>query len=168
MAKDKGWIKISRAIVDLPFWNDAEKVKAFLDLHLMANYKDSQFIPRGCTTVVTVHAGEIFTSVTNLAGHWGWSKKRVRGYLEMLENLNLCHVKGHANGTTLTLVDIDSAIEQGHANDTAKVPAGVSAGVSAEVSAGVTRLKKDKNRLRTSNKNKKGAMRGGFDLEEFE
>lgn len=143
MATDKGWIKVSRRIKELPFWNDAEKVKAFLDLHMMANYKDTKFIPRGNSKVITVHAGQIFTSMQSLAGQWGWSKKRVLGYIEMLKSLNLCTTKGYAKGTLITLVDIDDALKQGTAEGTAKDTPEDTAEVTPEGTAKGTRLKKE-------------------------
>lgn len=103
----KGWIKVERDITDLPLWTHEKKFddrSAFIDLLLMANYADRKFKPRKTRLTITVHAGEIFTSMEKLARRWGWSEGKVDRYLDMLVDDNIVRVKRTTYGTIITLV----------------------------------------------------------------
>ena len=170
MGNDNGWIKLNRSVTKLPFWPDPEKAKAYIDLLLMTNYKDNKITPKGGNSVVTIKRGQVFTSIESLQGRWNWSKKRVVGYIKMLERLNLCTAKGHTYGTIITMMDTDFGDFEGPAKVPTKVPAGVSAGVPAKgtpngpagVPAEVPHYKKDKKDKNTNNpRNKQSAQRPG-------
>lgn len=85
-----GWIKLHRKIIDNPIWNTGEpydKVHAFIDLLLMANYEDKEIVA-GVKTVV-IRRGQVLTSKKKLAVKWGWSRDKVTRYICLLDNMGI-------------------------------------------------------------------------------
>lgn len=80
-----GWIKIYRKIADDPLYlsESFTRIQAWIDLLLVANYKDSYISKRGIRVIVK--RGEVGYSVENLACRWRWSRGRVSRYLDALE-----------------------------------------------------------------------------------
>lgn len=93
MAKNVGWIKLFRKLIDnrMYFEEPFDKTHAWIDLILIAD-KD----------------GEIRTSIPQLADRWKWSQNKVRRYFAKLEADDMVHTVGShggsSNGTTISLV----------------------------------------------------------------
>ena len=100
---DKGWIKLSRQIQEHWIWQDPEKLKAWIDLILMANHEDAEVALR--EGVVKVKRGQLITSIGKLAERWGWSKDRVRRFLRLLSDTNMVTRKIDTHKTTLTIIN---------------------------------------------------------------
>lgn len=102
----KGFISIHRKIEDNWLWGlqPFDKARAWIDLILLANYKPNKIYIRG--NCVEIKKGELAWSTQKLAERWGWSRKKVANYLDVLEKeerieqkrsnvINLIYVKNY-------------------------------------------------------------------------
>lgn len=112
----KGWIKIDRQIQDHWIWNDPEKLKAWIDLLMMANHDVKKLEMRD--GLVTIRRGQLVTSIDKLAKRWGWSKNRVYRFLKILETDRMVQRKANAYRTTLTIVNYGKFQDRGNTNGT--------------------------------------------------
>lgn len=81
-----GWVRVNRKIIDNWLWEDKpfSRGQAWIDLIMMANHKDNKF--PFCGEVVMVQRGSLVTSELKLMNRWGWSKSKVRLFLNLLQN----------------------------------------------------------------------------------
>lgn len=79
-----GWIKINRKIVEHWLWQDAERLKWWLDLLFMASWEDKKVSHD--THLFTLHRGQLIASISFLSDRWGKSNPTIIKYLKMLEN----------------------------------------------------------------------------------
>ena len=96
---DNGWIKLHRKIKDNWIWEDPAMFQAWIDILLMVNHQDKKIKVNGQLT--TIRRGEKLTSILKLAERWGWSRKRVMRFLDLLEEDGMCTTIRTPNGTTL-------------------------------------------------------------------
>jgi len=80
-----GWIKLHRCIQDHWLWQEKpfDKRAAWIDILLMVNHADQKVAFRN--ELVGVQRGERITSEPKLAERWGWSRTKVRNFLNLLE-----------------------------------------------------------------------------------
>ena len=107
--KSNGWVIVDRKILQNEIWTSPEpfdKRSALVDLILMANHEDGEFINRK-GVVVKVPRGSTFTSVRHLADRWHWSTMKVQRYLKFLADTQTVTQSGTQSGTLLTLVKYD-------------------------------------------------------------
>lgn len=80
-----GWIKLYRKLSDNPLWicEPFTRGQAWVDLLMLASYEDSFFYVRDIR--VDVKRGQIAWSENRLAKRWGWSRTKVRKFLNDLE-----------------------------------------------------------------------------------
>ena len=111
MARNSGWVKVHRSLLDNPIWTGEPftRGQAWVDLILLANHKDG-VAPKGDP----VPEGSIATSYAELAKRWGWSIKKVRHYMGTLRGTGMVTLRGTRRGTLLTLVKYDFFQGQGH------------------------------------------------------
>ena len=79
----QGWIAISRSLREHWLWQDAEKLKWWIDMRMMAAYEERITYIRGHK--ITLHSGQIIAGVDYLAERWGRNKRTVMRFLQMLE-----------------------------------------------------------------------------------
>lgn len=79
-----GWIKISRDIVNHWLWQDAERLKWWFDLLLMAAWEDRQTMHDA--HLFTLRRGQMVASVSYLSDRWGKSHPTIIRFLKMLED----------------------------------------------------------------------------------
>jgi len=81
---NNGWIRLYRNIRDNPMWKKKpfSKGQAWVDLLLRANYKEGKVMVGN--KIITVLAGQVFTSQVKLADNWGWSRCKVQQFLDLL------------------------------------------------------------------------------------
>lgn len=81
----RGWIRIHRKIQDHWLWEDKpfSRGQAWVDILLLANHEDKKIFMDG--ELIEVCRGEHITSEPKLASRWGWSRTKVRNFLEILE-----------------------------------------------------------------------------------
>ena len=80
-----GWIKVHRALADHEIWQARPFTigQAWIDLLLRANYHESTAM-RGLKSI-TVHRGQVLTSVASLGTAWGTDRKTVRRWLRAFQ-----------------------------------------------------------------------------------
>ena len=102
---NKGWISLYRSIQDHWLWQEKpfSKAQAWLDLLLSANHKEAKILMDN--TLIKLEKGSFFTSELKLADRWGWSKKKVRNFLELLSNDNMIVKESTKKGTKLSVVN---------------------------------------------------------------
>lgn len=106
--KNRGWIKVHRAIADHPLW-EAEpfsKGQAWIDLLLRANHDDREFVLGN--QVIAVVRGEIVTSDVKLSTSWRWSRHKVRSFLDLLKNLGMIDLKRDTKKTHITILNYNT------------------------------------------------------------
>ena len=85
MGKEKGWISLSRSIVDNWVWDNGEQFsrgQAWIDLLLSANHEDRKIMFDG--KPLLVKRGSFVTSQHKLADKWHWSRHKVSLFLKAL------------------------------------------------------------------------------------
>lgn len=117
---DKGWIKLNRQIMD--HWTYADKPfnrsMAWIDLLLLADHKTHKSLWRGKLT--EFKRGDVNISLTELSHRWGWSRKKVKSFINDLESDGMVTLKGTTHRTTITLIKYDDFQIQGTTEDTTK------------------------------------------------
>lgn len=86
----QGWVAIHRKITESDLWQDDEpycKRAAWIDLILMANH-EGRDVWIGVKTI-RVERGSFITSQEKLAARWKWSRKKVKTFLDSLQNLGM-------------------------------------------------------------------------------
>ena len=136
---DKGWIKLSRQIQEHWIWSDPEKLKAWLDLLMLANHEAKKVEMRD--GLVSIRRGQLVTSIDKLAKRWGWSKNRVYRFLSLLESDNMVQRNANRYRTTLTIVNYSKFQDRQNTDGTTN---GTTNG-STDGSPSGSRTKKNKN-----------------------
>lgn len=105
---EKGWISLSRKIQDCFIWEDKPfaKGQAWVDMLLLANHSEKKFLSKN--EVVNLSRGSFITSDIRLGERWGWGRKKVRLFLELLENEQMIVTKRNSKGTAITVVNYDA------------------------------------------------------------
>lgn len=78
-----------------------DELHAFLWLVERANYKPTKIRFNG--GYKTLKRGQFWTSIRKLATTWGWGTRRVRQFLELLENNQMIRQKRTTSGTLITI-----------------------------------------------------------------
>lgn len=86
MDKGSGYISLYRSIQGHYLWEDIPftKGQAWIDILLRASYDDRELLYNG--KLYKLEAGEFITSMSKLSKAWGWSREKVRRYLDLLES----------------------------------------------------------------------------------
>lgn len=98
-----GYIKLHRKVLsnemflEMPF----DRWRAFEFLMLNARYKPADIMIKGKT--IHLDAGQLIFGEDALAIKWGWSRGKVRRFLEQLESLNMIQRTGTPYGTVITI-----------------------------------------------------------------
>ena len=105
MSTDKGYIKVYRDIRDHWIWNDKPygKAQAWIDLLMLANHEEKKILFEG--QLITVGKGQHMTSLTKLAERWGWSRSKVKRFLDVLKSEQMCNTKRNSSGTLITVIN---------------------------------------------------------------
>lgn len=114
----EGWVRVWRKVIDNPLWTERpfSKGQAWIDLILLANHKDNELLLGN--TVVIIQRGQLHTSELNLSKRWGWSRKKTRAFLSLLDNQKMATSKGTTKGTTITIENYSDYQDCGTAQDT--------------------------------------------------
>jgi len=102
-----GWVKLHRSIKDNWVWKDKpfSKGQAWLDILMECNHKPGK-VNIGLS-VIPVERGQKLWSIKDMADQWGWSRKKVSSFLNVLEMDNMLHQKRTSKYTLLTIVNYD-------------------------------------------------------------
>lgn len=114
-----GWIKLHRKITEHPDYLGEifTRMQAWIDLLLMANYRDGFIRVRGIA--VPVKRGQIATSSLSLAKRWMWSRGKVQRYLNELETSKQIEQQNSNVITLISIVKYESYQLDDAANDSA-------------------------------------------------
>lgn len=101
----EGWISIHRKIKENWVWEDKpfSKGQAWIDLLLSANHREGKVLFGN--QIIEVPAGSFITSEVKLSKQWGWGRKKVRQFLEMLEDEKMLVKNSTTKYTTVTIVN---------------------------------------------------------------
>lgn len=99
----EGWIKEYRSIREHWLWSDKPfaRGQAFNDLLLMANHQDNKVMMNG--ELIEVKRGQRITSLRYLAETWGWSTKKVKTFLDVLQKEKMITYKSDTKKTVITI-----------------------------------------------------------------
>ena len=78
-----GWIKISREIASHWLWQDADRLKWWLDLLFLAAWEDKQVLHD--SHLFVLRRGQIIASISFLSERWGKSRPTIIKFLRLLE-----------------------------------------------------------------------------------
>ena len=101
-----GWIKIHREIADHWIFQDAEKLKWWIDLLMMASHEEHKTLVGD--EFVSLKRGQLMVSLSFLASRWGRSKEKVLDFLRLLESDHMIDRKPDRKSTTITICNYDS------------------------------------------------------------
>ena len=117
--KKLGFIPLYRSIQEHWIWSNDEpfsKGQAWIDLLLSVNHEDKK-LKVGCN-IITIHAGQMWTSYVKLANRWNWSRERVYRYTKMRKMDGMISVDATPNGTLLTIVNYGDFAYQRNTDET--------------------------------------------------
>ena len=99
----EGYAKLYRALMDNNLWTSEPftRGQAWVDLILLANYKDNTLFLRGVE--VHIKRGSLAYSQSTLASRWKWSRKKVSTFLKYLKTEQQIE---HQNNNVTTLIHI--------------------------------------------------------------
>ncbi len=103
--KDKGrvgFVAVYRKIQDHWLWQDKDRFFAWMDILISAQFHDAEKIVHGC--LIKVPRGSWFVAQKTLETRWGWSKTKVRHFLNTLTDEGMITTKSTPNGTIITIV----------------------------------------------------------------
>lgn len=105
MNKGSGYISLHRSLQSHILWEDKPfaKGQAWTDLLLRASYEDREFLFNG--QFVKLEEGELITSINKLADSWGWSRGKVRRYLEWLKSASMVSYQTDNHKTVIKLLN---------------------------------------------------------------
>lgn len=107
-----GWIKINRKIAEHWLWQDAERLKWWLDLLFMAAWEDKEVLHDAHK--FTLHRGQMIASISFLAERWGRNNNTVIKYLKLLEAENMIIRKVlHRQTAIITICNYESYQDKG-------------------------------------------------------
>ncbi len=101
----EGWVKVDRAVQDHWLWKEQpfSTGQAWIDLIMIANHADNTIQFDGKPLVV--ERGSMVTSIRKLSERWGWSRKKVGRFLDVLERDSMLSQNRATKRTTITLVN---------------------------------------------------------------
>ena len=102
----KGWIRLYRSVQDNWVWKGDEpfdRRSAWIDILLNTNHKTKKIVVGN--QLIVVEAGSFITSEVKLSEAWGWSRKKVRNFLELLAADQMIEKKSDNKKTIITVLN---------------------------------------------------------------
>ena len=133
-----GWIKIDTEIAKHWLWQDAERLKWWLDILFMAAWKDrKQLVGK---QLVALRRGQFIASLSFLCKRWGRSRSMVEPFLNLLQEEEMISKEVGSNISIITVLNYDKY----QANNSTESDAEVSTEVGAYLEAPKNSCKSDK------------------------
>ena len=103
MNENQGYIKLYRSIFNHWLWQDKpfSRGQAFVDLILLANYKDRKELYKD--DLIVKKRGDVNLSVLYLSERWGWSRCKTTKFLDLLKDDGIVKQSSTFNGTVITI-----------------------------------------------------------------
>lgn len=102
---DNGWIKIRKSIYNHWLWQDAEYLKWWIDLLLMANWEDDEKLVG--KQLVTLKRGQLIASMSFLMNRWDRSRKMIEHFLNLLQEKEMITKEVKHNISIITITNYD-------------------------------------------------------------
>ena len=100
-----GWIKISTDIAKHWIWNDAERLKWWIDILFMASWKDNkQLVGK---QLVSLRRGQLIASISFLCKRWGRSRSMVEPFLTLLHEEGMISKEVVNNVSIITVLNYE-------------------------------------------------------------
>lgn len=99
----QGWISLHRQLQEHWLWDDKpfSMGQAWIDMLLLANHSENEFLLGN--ELVRVETGSFITSELKLMERWGWSKTKVRSFLNLLQKQHMIVKNSDRKKTTITI-----------------------------------------------------------------
>ena len=99
----QGWISLNRQVTENWIWKDTPYAKgqAWVDILLRVNHKANK-VPIG-NQIIDLKEGQTIWSIDDMAKSWGWSRKKVSNFLNILETESMLSQKRTSKYTLLTV-----------------------------------------------------------------
>ena len=110
-----GFIAVYRKIQDHWIWTDPDRLRAWLDIIISAQFHDSELMTRGVK--ITVPIGSWFVSVKTLEKRWGWSRGKILRFFRLLSADGMLNTKRTQNGYLLTVINYGVYQKGGYPNN---------------------------------------------------
>lgn len=122
MAKNKGYVSIWRDLQEHTIWTcePFSKGQAWIDLLLMANYKENSFVMGN--EVIKAEVGSVITSELRLMNRWKWSKKKLRSFMKLLEDMEMIKRIPNHKRTTIFILNYKEYQQKETTEETAVNP----------------------------------------------
>lgn len=103
----KGWIKLHRDIEGSFLYEDKpfNMLAAWEDMLILTNHKDVKTLSR--KKILIVKKGTFVTSLAILGERWGWSRNRVKRFLDLIESEKMITRTSNIKGTVIEIVNWD-------------------------------------------------------------
>lgn len=103
----QGWVSIYRSIQDTDHWKEKpySRGQAWVDLILLANHDEGSFRVRG--VVVKIKRGQVGVSEVKLAEKWGWSRGKLRRFINELKTVHQIEQQKNNVTSVITIVNYD-------------------------------------------------------------
>lgn len=113
-----GWIKLHRKLVDNPLWHSEPftRGQAWVDMILLASHKETYFYVRGIK--INLKRGQLAWSEVKLSERWGWSRNKLRKFLNDMENEQQIKQQKSNVIQIITVVNYRQYQQKGTTNDT--------------------------------------------------
>lgn len=101
------FLPLDRKIMEHWLWEEKpfSKGQAWIDLLMLANYAEKKKPEKG--EVITYKRGNVNLSMKYLASRWGWDRRTVKRFLDLLESDGMVSVCGTTHGTTISIVNYE-------------------------------------------------------------
>lgn len=129
--QEGGWVRLYRAIRKHWLWEDAIKLKWWIDILLQANHQDRKVLIGN--ELMTIERGSFHTSIMKLSDRWQVDRKTVKKFLDLLEKDGMITLKTSKKGTTLKV----SNYEGYQANSEVQIPNKMDNGMDNSMDKGV-------------------------------
>lgn len=103
-----GWIKLYRQLADNPIWliKPFSQGQAWVDLLLITTYNEG-FIKIRNGEIIKLKKGECGYSQLTLSERWGWSRGKVKRYLNLLETEKMIQQKNIGKYTIINILSYE-------------------------------------------------------------
>lgn len=155
---DNGWIKLDRDIQSHWVYTDAFIFKAWVDLIMIANHKESKIVFDG--NLLTIKRGQHMTSIRKLSDRWECTPRKVIKTLKMFRDEGMIFMDSTKRGTLLTIVNYGKY--QDMRNTKGNTESNIPSNTNGNAESIQTRMNKNdiKNDIRMKKNN--SASGGGF------
>ena len=117
---EQGWVSLHRQIRDHWLWQDKPfaRGQAWTDMILRANHAEAKIVIEG--DIISIPEGAFFSSETSLGNEWGWSRKKVHGFIDVLTKDGMLGIEKHRKGAVFFLINYTNFRSTGTAEEPQK------------------------------------------------